>query len=112
MDVSFLGILYKYIAANLHKFSCRKVLAWLIVLLFFCAFYVVYVPILGQGWDIGIGIFVGFLSLTSITTGLAVSLSDPSDPNVKKDHDPTGLKPKGKHVIDENYYCSICEVHV
>ncbi len=40
-------------------------------------------------------------------------LTDPADPSVKQDNKSSSVTvPKGKHVIDENFYCMLCQVTV
>ena len=117
MAASACGTLYRF--EFCHGLLCTRsqlisqVLAWCLVFVFIVAFYLLYVPFIHDGWNIGIGVVVGILALVSIVTGIKVSLSDPTDPNVKKNHTPNPLnKIQGRHVIDENYYCSLCEVYV
>jgi len=76
-------------------------------------YYVLYIPFLPFGWNIALGLIMIFFLVVSTFTGFKVMLSDPADPNVKKDNDPEKISvPKGKHVIDENLYCTLCQVNV
>lgn len=57
---------------------------------------------------------MGLLFLVCIITGLWTTLSDPSDPSVNPKAPDPGIVQleKGKHIIDENYFCTLCKVYV
>ena len=110
MDYNGLGTLSRF--ENYHSLLNLKVLSWFLIILFTAEFYTLYIPIFRWGWNIAMAIIMGILILISTITSIIIMLMDPSDTNVKKNHNSSFFKPKGKHVIDENYFCSICEVHV
>lgn len=93
--------------------SYFKVMGWCLTFIFLAIFYVWYIPVLPFVAQVVLGIVMGIDALISITTCLITTLTDAADPSLKVGHDPENIKlPPGQHVIDENFYCAICEVVV
>ena len=89
-----------------------QVTSWFLMIIFISEYFIFLVPIFDVWANIAIGIIFGLLAVTSVSGSLFLMILDPVDPSVKKGHDPSGFEVKGKHVIDENFFCSLCQVHV
>ncbi len=56
---------------------------------------------------------MGFLAIGIAISGSMATWINPADSNVKITQNPTREKPpKGTAIIDDNYFCKICDVQV
>jgi hypothetical protein len=91
-----------------------KIIAWVVTGVLGGAFMVWWVPIFPLPFGIVLGILFGVLFLISVVSGFFASWIDAADQSVQISHIPLPFtKSSNKpHVIDSNFYCNICEVHV
>lgn len=77
-------------------------------------YFVWYIPMLPLEAQIVLGIVMGIDFMISTVTGLIATLTNAADPNLIVGHNPeiVRLPPGRKHVIDEHFYCALCQVIV